>query len=324
MLLAGLESGLRIAAAAIRLSQRLRGSDIGLALVYHRVATGAGDPGRELLPALATGDFAAQVEHLRRHYRPVTAGELVSAARVRRRGQPLPVAVTFDDDLASHARVVAPVLRSVRVPATFFLTGASLSDPQAFWWQYLQQAADQQRLDPLELPGVPHEARGLHAVAGAVERMSPERRDAVTRALGAKVDGAQLDPGLRAGQVAQLARDGFEIGFHTREHHPLPTLDDERLRTALRDGHAALEAAAAGPVKSLAYPHGACDARTGPAAREAGFACAFTTSGEPLRGGSDPWRVGRFEPRSRSLGVFSLKLAIAPLRSAPVAPGDTR
>ena len=62
------------------------------------------------------------------------------------------MAITFDDDLPEHVRDALPALRAADLPATFFLNGASLHSPHAFWWEELQQAVDGKLLT--ELPHV--------------------------------------------------------------------------------------------------------------------------------------------------------------------------
>src|SRR4051794_38530062 len=178
---AGLERLLLAAAAALALAQRLRGPRRGLALVSHRLGPVAGDPQSELLPAIALDDFTAQLQLLRRHYRPVRASELPRAASMRRRGQRLPIAVTFDDDDPGHVAYAAPCLEAADLPATFFLCGASLDGPHVFWWERLQELLDAGGAPPAGLPP------DLHAAARAIEALPAPERDAVDAQLAAAV-----------------------------------------------------------------------------------------------------------------------------------------
>lgn len=50
----------------------------------------------------------------------------------RRPGERFRLALTFDDDLSSHHRLVAPLPREFGMPATFFPAGATLDGPVAF------------------------------------------------------------------------------------------------------------------------------------------------------------------------------------------------
>lgn len=305
------DAPLLLAARALDAVRRRRRRPVALALVYHRIAPQAGDPSSELVPAIATGEFRRQLEWVRRRYAPTTAGDLLEAARKRAPGAPVPLAVTFDDDLETHHAHARPVLAEHRVPATFFLCGRTLDGPSPFWWEDLEAAFHRGALAGGPLPhlaGVPHD--DLFALDAAIGDLSPGRRSEIAVALRARA-GEAPQPGLQAAHVRALADAGHEIGFHTREHPRLPTLDDGGLRVTLRDGRDDLERAAGRPVLRFAYPDGAYDDRSVDAVREAGYATAFTTSGFGWDPTVDPLTVGRVEPRSPSLGVFALKLAVA-------------
>ena len=64
------------------------------------------------------------------------AGQLQDAVRSRRRGQPFPLAITFDDDLRTHRDVVLPMLRQLDAVATFFLTLTGAISVEGTFWLY--------------------------------------------------------------------------------------------------------------------------------------------------------------------------------------------
>src|SRR3954454_1168302 len=107
----------RTRAAAARAS----GRKAGLALLYHRIEPRSGDPTTEFSPPVSCSAFADQLEHVSRRYRMVRAGELPEAVRRRRRGERLPVAITFDDDLPTHRRWALEGLQRAGLTGTFFL-----------------------------------------------------------------------------------------------------------------------------------------------------------------------------------------------------------
>lgn len=294
---------------------RLSRAQAGLVLVYHRL----GDPhepreGR-LDPAMGTAQFEAQLDHLRKTYDVVPARQLLTAVKRRRRGRRLPVAITFDDDLPSHVRVAMPVLRRLGLPATFFLCGASLHQPFAFWWQRLQSAMDAGKLGGGSLAGLlgrepaTAEPIDVHQASAAITAMSPDRREQVAESLGDLIGGDPPDAGLRAESIRTLARAGFEIGFHTRDHHALPALDDDRLARAFDDGRSELAGLATTEIRSVAYPFGMADARVARAARAAGFQFGFTGAPEPAEPDTDPLLIGRFDPPYESIAVFAIRVA---------------
>jgi peptidoglycan/xylan/chitin deacetylase (PgdA/CDA1 family) len=283
---------------------------VGVALLYHRVGPVTGNPERELAPALGLELFEAQVRCLRERFRLVRASELRDAAAERRPGMPIPVAITFDDDSASHVEWAAPALRRAAVPATFFLNGASLEAPFAFWWERLQRAWDAGVPGLAELAGMePGSRPAIHDLGLAIEAMRPEARDRVNERLLELVGPDPADSGLRRGQIEGLAEDGFEIGFHTRRHDPLPDLNDSDLEEAFVAGRNELAEAGGGETAVIAYPHGRADPRVATAARAAGFTVGYTDVPRVVKPGSDPLLLGRLLPSFRSVGQLGSQLA---------------
>jgi peptidoglycan/xylan/chitin deacetylase (PgdA/CDA1 family) len=306
---------------------RLSGRKLGAAILYHRVGDPPGDHRRELVPKLGTRLFRAQVRHLRACYRLVRASELHEATTSRRRGGRIPVAITFDDDLSSHAKLAAPILERLCAPATFYLTGATLRNPFSFWWERLQVAVDRGVADPTLLQGVTPEwladpsrrqPEHIHELGMSIQLMERSTRATVERRL-AEAVGPGGGPGLPAAEVRALAESGFEIGFHTLRHDYLPLLSDEDLGRAMHEGRDELADSAGGEPLSIAYPHGGCDGRVADAARAAGFRAGYTVEWEAVTRDTDPLRMGRVEASFASAGHLAMHLMAALVRARPRA-----
>jgi peptidoglycan/xylan/chitin deacetylase (PgdA/CDA1 family) len=300
-------------APVLRSRARLSSSRAGVVLVYHRIGGGvSGDQNAEILPAVGGPEFEGQLDHLRRHYRVVPAAEILAAVRERRRGERFPVAITFDDDLQGHLREALPALRAAGLTATFFLNGASLDRPNAFWWEDLQRAVDGELLT--ELPHVDARAalargpRALIELSGAITRLVPEERADVAATLRETVGPPGTDAGLRAADVGKLVESGCVVGFHTLRHDVLPALADGELDRALREGREALESAAGLPLHTIGYPYGKADDRVAAAARAAGFTAGFTTARGVVRPDTDPMLIPRTVPDLSAAGL-ELRLA---------------
>ncbi|HVF79935.1 MAG TPA: polysaccharide deacetylase family protein [Solirubrobacteraceae bacterium] len=300
-------------AEAWRLETRVRRSTLvrGVALVFHAVAPSGGDARVQLDPPLAAARLDAMVGYLAVRYRLVRAGELPQAASARRPRQPLPVAVTFDDDLPSHHELAAPILRRHGAVATVFLCGAH----SPFWWQLLQVAVDTRAIDAQALAPLPaalveaalqRDPGAIAALGGAIEKLAPAQRDELVARLERAI--GTPPPLLSAQGRIDLAAAGWEIGFHTRRHDLLTTLDDDALRVALDDGRQDL---GAGAIATLAYPHGKAGVREARAARQAGFVAAYTTAGKVFTENTDAHLIGRLYPDTATVGRFALALARA-------------
>lgn len=297
-------------AEAVRLELRARRSPTvrGAALVWHAVAPDdPADPLLEIDPPLQARRFDAIAGYLAGRYTLVRAAELPGAARSRRPGQRVPVAITFDDDLASHRERAAPILRRHGAVATAFLCGRD----EPFWWQLLQLAIDERAIAADDLPAIEpglvaaaleRRPRAIRQLAKAIEDLPAARRDEVTAVLGSNISAPPPILG-RDGRRA-LEHSGWEIGFHTRRHDLLTTLDDDVLR-------AALDPAQAAGARTLAYPHGKATEREARAARDAGYAAAYTGRDEILREHTDVHLIGRLQPDTATLGRFALQLARA-------------
>ncbi len=293
----------------------------GLALVYHRISRA--QPGhRRLAPAMDPDVFHGQLDHLRAHYRVVPASQLLDEVAQTRRGDLPAVALTFDDDLPSHTETAAPFLQRAGLPGTFFLCGTSLGGETALWWDDLESLVEGDRgssgttlphdsvFDPLRrgAPGA------IHAVAEEIEQLPRRRRDEVAAQLRARAGSPERaldESGIRA-----LNGNGLEIGFHTRRHYLLPTLDDAELATAMTEGRAELESLLGHRLTMIAYPHGKADARIADAARAAAFDYGFTGLARPVDRSTDSLQIGRLDAHAVAPGDFARTVEATLARSA--------
>jgi peptidoglycan/xylan/chitin deacetylase (PgdA/CDA1 family) len=303
-----------------RWTTRLAASPVGAVIVYHRVGgETSGDPKREILPAISGKDFRRQLEHVCRTYAVVRAADIVAAAGARRARGPFPVAITFDDDLQSHAREAREVLSEMGLTATFFLTGASLAGPHSFWWEDLQRVIDARLVSADAIPYVPAEEveaalartpKAIFGVAHAIMHLERAQRDEVTATLRAVAGPSANRGGLREADVRALVQAGFDVGFHTVQHDALTLLTDDALDEALHTGRERLAAAAGVDVDLIAYPHGMGDARVAHAARAAGFTRGFVTGRRAVRHDDDSLLIPRLVPPADP-GKLALRIARA-------------
>jgi peptidoglycan/xylan/chitin deacetylase (PgdA/CDA1 family) len=114
----------------------------------------------------------------------------------------------------------------------------------------------------------------VYAVARNVADGSPMAWPEVRDHLATEHAG-ELD-GMSVAELQELAARGWEIGSHTCTHPWLPQLEDAALAHELHGSKAELERLLELPMRTLAYPFGACDARVCAAAAAAGYEAAVT------------------------------------------------
>lgn len=301
---------------------RLSADRVGAAFVYHRIGDPPGDPARELVPALGSDLFRRQVRYLHRRYSLVSASDLRPAIQSRRRGQRIPVALTFDDDLPEHVSKALPLLQDLRAPASFFLCGASLDGPSSFWWERLEAVARDGKL-PEALPeplAVGRSEASIHEIVLRIQQLPRHERELVAEHLGQRLGPKPLLGGLDKDDVQRLAAAGFEVGFHTLRHDELPPLDNHSLRVALTEGGERLRRLTGRPLTAVAYPHGKADERVARAARAASYLAGFTTSGHGIGPGTDPMLMGRITPSFTSVAESAWPLVRALTAAASAQP----
>ncbi len=157
-------------------------------------------------------------------------------------------------------------------------------------------------VDLLDVAAPALAARGIEAVAFAVTGLATATNEWDHRLGRTRL--ALLDAdGLRA-----LAREGVEIGAHSRTHRALPEVPGAEL-VAETAGSAEDVAALALPLpRFFAYPYGEEDGATRAAVRAAGYLAGFGLAARRFVRGMDPMAMPRVEVLRQDDGlVFRLK-----------------
>jgi peptidoglycan/xylan/chitin deacetylase (PgdA/CDA1 family) len=304
-------------ARIVLIALRAGGSKRGVALLYHEVVDDGAAARRSLGMAVEVSLLAEHMGFVARRFDVVPAGDLAAAVAARRRFGRIPLAITFDDDLESHALLAMPGLRRHGVRGTFFVCGASLAESRAFWWEYLvaavqrgwsvSDAVGEQFAAQLREQGADEDLGRAASVLQRLDRSGRIELDRQMEALGVKPDGHPL----QADGIAAIAASGSEIGFHTRDHFALTALSDAELDAALDDGRSDLEQVVGAPVRSFAYPYGAVDSRVMSAVRRSDYDQAFSVDDAAVTATDDRMRLPRIEPRPELDGRFELRIARA-------------
>lgn len=267
---------------------------IGTVLLYHRVVSDD-TPSDALHPysGLTVQEtlFDQHMAYLKERYECISLPHFVE----RLRGGTLHrdcVAVTFDDGYRDNYTRALPILERYQVPATVFVTTGLVDRMCRAWWY--EQEALIGNLRTLNVTwGDVRIARVLEKVEeryGAMrdidtllKRLPPSGQQAVLQMLSGGDDSSYSydQDVLSWDEVHSLDRhELITIGAHTVNHYVLSTLSEGLLRSELTRGRTILEERLSHPVEHFAYPYGGAfeaGAREFEAARDAGFASAWTT-----------------------------------------------
>jgi peptidoglycan/xylan/chitin deacetylase (PgdA/CDA1 family) len=127
------------APARDRLYQRFGRSRLTV-LCYHQV----GDPANDC-STVSPASFREQMAFLKQHYTVLPLSGAIDAVRTPGTGQRL-VAITFDDGYLDNATIAAPILRSLELPACFFVSTDLISSSRPFPHDIVQRRPPQSHL----------------------------------------------------------------------------------------------------------------------------------------------------------------------------------
>lgn len=307
-------------------------------LAYHRICEPApeGYPFDPALISASPREFAWQMNHVARHYQPVSLDTVLEAQEGRR---PLPdraVLVTFDDGFDDNYSAAFPVLQRYAVPATFFLATGHIGGEAPFWFEWLAFVISRAPAGSMALPALGRainltddfQAR-RHVYEELVEQLKrvpdPVRRaalDELDTTLGAVW--ADAEPGVRAlsrplrwEQVCEMAAAGMNFASHSLTHPILSRLAPDVLAHELQQSKRDIEGALGRRIHALAYPNGQSGdfgPRVVDGVRRAGYRLAFSYLAGANRLQSphwDPFAVRRIAVEaSRTRAQFSAALSM--------------
>jgi len=284
-------------------------------LTYHHVAED--EPHYRFDPGVADAtpaQFRRQLELCARYATPIGMDTLIRALD----GAPLPknpLMVTFDDGYRSCCDVALPILQSVGLPATFFVTTSFISNRRLYWWDRIAYLLFASKIDtvtiayPKPLDVVPRDPRTLHTLADVVKNTSSLDLDKFLTELAVALR-VEWDPALERQHaddlvmtwdaVRALVKAGMDVESHSRHHRVLQTLDPAGLRDELHGSKRDLETELGRTVRAIAYPVGRRIAHLTPireAVAAAGYRVGFTNA----TGSSRIWpsSLGRMLPTDR-------------------------
>jgi peptidoglycan/xylan/chitin deacetylase (PgdA/CDA1 family) len=289
-------------------------------LGYHNV----GESGLPLYCRLSKRIFAEQMSYIKRHYRVISLAQMVEELR-----DPPPreqsVVVTFDDGYAGTYSGAFPVLKAYGIPATVYLTAASIETGEAPWYDriflQLQQAAPRVVL-PLAVDVLfqlnDFESR-VEAAATVVMYLrslpDDDRRRwcesldrIVTLTYPSKIQGAMMN----WEQIREMQAAGISFGCHTMTHPVLSRLDPDAMRAEVVDSKRLIENRLDMHVSDFAFPFGKprdCGTIGASTLQEFGLKTAMTTIVGVNQPGADLFRMRRMvQGNEVSLSMFAYRL----------------
>jgi peptidoglycan/xylan/chitin deacetylase (PgdA/CDA1 family) len=244
-------------------------------LAYHRIlditARGAFEFDLELVSA-SVADFRWQMEYLRRHYAPITFRQLIQHLDGDGPIPPRPIIVTFDDGFDDNYHHAFPVLKSLEMPATMFLSTGYIGQTDTFWFDWLVHlchlaghAGRSVQFAGLALSpcaDTKHECPASAALLAYAKTLPDHDLRIALLALERELGVCQPPGGNEQSrpmtweQVREMAAAGIEFGSHTVTHPILSNTAARQLDEELAGSKQRLEQELQRPMQVIAYPVG--------------------------------------------------------------------
>lgn len=272
--------------------------DCALILLYHRVLHKAWDPADI---AVHPDLFYDQLQWLKRHYTVLPLPELLALWKSGHTPHRT-VAITFDDGYADNATTVLPILETLQLPATFFISDHLIDSQERYYWDWLTHLTDpgNRSLFPEEIPARLTRTEAAIRISKdplaaywqlwqAFHDQTWAGQQALTR------DYAQflgdhfstlLVPGDRFMSLSELrtlaAHPLAHLGAHTVHHPNLTRMTCLEITQEITENIQRLAGVTNQLIDCLAYPFGLYNSAVVEAAAETGIAFACTTQPRPL------------------------------------------
>jgi peptidoglycan/xylan/chitin deacetylase (PgdA/CDA1 family) len=242
------------------------------------------------LVSAGIADFRWQMEYVRQNFDPITFETLLKIVDGAAVSPPRPIVITFDDGFEDNYLHAFPILNSLDIPATIFLSTGYIGTEQTFWYDRLAHLILRAPEGELTLNGLTQSVAlpadvalrrlAIRNVLGELKRMPNERRLEVLEDLESKTGSAgdQLaaleSRAMNWNQVRAMSSAGIEFGSHTVTHPILANLNDEELNFELVESRRVIEAQIGKSVSVISYPVGgrsAFNGRVQDAVAQAGY-----------------------------------------------------
>jgi peptidoglycan/xylan/chitin deacetylase (PgdA/CDA1 family) len=268
-------------------------------LAYHRVLDiDAEDhyPFDIELISATTEDFDWQMKYVTRNFDVLSFKDVLDHQDRGVRCPKKSLVVTFDDGFHDNYLHAFPVLKSIGIPATFFVTSGYIGTQKRFWFEAVAYAL--MRVPPRSISiaevgsALPTDAdvearRASIAKLLSLLKTLPDTRrleivETIERLCSPYLEPREssLSSPMTWEQVVEMSTSGMEIGSHTVSHPVLSMVSRSQLQEEMARSKIEIEAHTSKTVDVISYPVGlkeAFDEEVLSAARCAGYrlACSY-------------------------------------------------
>lgn len=295
-----------------------------IVLMYHEIAEDISEV--EAWTVVKKSEFVKQMEYLLQNFQIVDLKEALRKMEAKDDlDQPLAV-ITFDDGYSGNKQVLLPILESLKIPTTIFVSTQAVRDQELYWYDRIISALQGDRQIDLKHPWLgEYQFNGrkgavnwseIERLLTALKNLKPNTRKAVVDDILKEIKPSDkkgvysLKP-MSIDDLGEMAKSPLiTIGAHSHCHSILTQLSEDELRKTIKESKRLLESWTGYPVTCFAYPNGNYNDQVIRTIKEEGFECGLTTVAQPWRRRGSLYTIPRIGVgRYDSLDFFKISVS---------------
>jgi peptidoglycan/xylan/chitin deacetylase (PgdA/CDA1 family) len=262
-------------------------------------------------------NFESQLRFLIQYFEVVALEEIVSQALGNSRRRVGLVALTFDDGLRNNYTIAYPILRSLGLPATFYVCPGMIGGPRSLWTYEVRtrlarvKPEDRKKFSEWASYQGGNDIDAIVAWMKSIpvpvrERVEEEIRGLTPDFRFSEEEHERFDL-MNWAELAALDPTIATIGSHGLSHADLTQVDPDRLEEELSASRRTLEVRLGRPICHFSYPNGSYNETVLRQVRKS-YQSAVTVNWGGIGPGDDAFTLKRIET-DFDLPSFAWRLA---------------
>ena len=240
---------------------------------YHRVRSAYDGPSKfdDRVFDVNVDEFARQMKWLKQNTRILSENDLIdiitTPANNHAKSKTPLVAITFDDGYLDNYSLAYPVLKSLNIPAFFFVCTSMITDRRLWWWDIVAYLIKKCPNPYIVLDNQHHDlpadrSGAIQFFQQALKKLSGAQINQFVQNLANACEVAYPTTDLQDrelmnwNQIREMVSSRMTVASHTHTHPVLTSLDNQKLLEELMLSKQILEAQTGHPVLSISYPFG--------------------------------------------------------------------
>ncbi len=260
---------------------------------YHRIYKGSLlTDFDENVYTCSENDFFEQMHWLKRNCNILSADELIEISIKNTKIPKQSAAVTFDDGYKDNYELAFPILKSLNIPAVFFIPTQSIIERKLGWWEIISYLVKKSSSKSLEVNSkkisIVDNQEKKQAIAHLIELFKTTPFSETENLLTLISEQCRVNfPSTETQsqnlmsweEVKEVSNNGITIGSHTHSHRVLSTISESNQLEELNKSKTILEDKLKKEINLIAYPVGGYNTfsnNTKKLAQESGYKIGFS------------------------------------------------